>query len=142
MPLNGFEKFTTYDSLNIGEVSISQLFSNSRNPGLVQLSKVSIPKRLQELAETRYGQREFLSTLFELAIEEQWFDLQHMIQHDMAKAIIADYSQEQGKDYLNQDIYFSCWEDVIDIGWKKFCVHTGLSRAKVDGKLQKLRDAI
>ena len=26
----------------------------------------------------------------ELALEEQWFDLQHMIQHDMAKAILAD----------------------------------------------------
>ena len=46
----------------------------------------------------------FLQALFELAIEEQWFDLQHMVQHDMAKAILADYSLEQGQDYLNQKI--------------------------------------
>jgi hypothetical protein len=62
--------------------------------------------RLRELAENRYGQKEFLSALFDLALEEQWFDLQHLIQHDMAKAILADYSQEIGKDYLNQEIFY------------------------------------
>ncbi|MBX3075187.1 hypothetical protein KF707_08160 [Candidatus Obscuribacterales bacterium] len=103
---------------------------------------MTLPERLQELAENRYSQQEFLKTLFELAVEEQWFDLQHMIQHDMAKAIIADYSYELGKGYLNQDIYFSCWEEVIEIGWDKFCVHTGLSRDKVNSHLRQLREAI
>lgn len=103
---------------------------------------MSLPDRLQELAENRYSQQEFLRTLFELAVEDQWFDLQHMIQHDMAKAIIADYSYEEGKGYLNQDIYLSCWEEVIDIGWAKFCGHTGLTRDKVNGQLKRLREAI
>ena len=103
---------------------------------------MTLPERLQELAEIRYSQQEFLKTLFELAVEEQWFDLQHMIQHDMAKAIIADYSYELGQGYLNQDIYFSCWEEVIEIGWDKFCLHTGLSRDKVNSHLRQLREAI
>ncbi len=103
---------------------------------------MSIPVRLQELAEIRYGQKEFLSTLFELALEDQWFDLQHMVQHDMAKAIIADYSTEEGQGYLNQDIYMNCWEGVIDIGWSKFCHHTGLSRDRVNTQLKKLQEAI
>lgn len=103
---------------------------------------MSLPDRLQELAENRYSQQEFLRTLFELAVEDQWFDLQHMIQHDMAKAIIADYSLEAGKGYLNQDIYLSCWEEVIDIGWGKFCGHTGLTRDKVNVQLKRLREAI
>lgn len=103
---------------------------------------MTLPSRLQELAEKRYSQQEFLRTLFELAVEEQWFDLQHMIQHDMAKAIIADYSFEQGQGYLNQDIYFSCWEEVIEIGWDQFCKHTGLSRDKVNMHLRQLREAI
>lgn len=103
---------------------------------------MTLPARLKELAESRYQQPEFLKTLFELALEEQWFDLQHMIQHDMAKAIIADYSYELGKDYLNQEIYFNCWEEVIEIGWDKFCGHTGLSRDRVNSHLRQLREAI
>ena len=99
-------------------------------------------ERLKELAESRYRQQEFLSVLFELALEEQWFDLQHVIQHDMAKAILADYSYELGKGYLNQDIYLSNWEDVIEIGWKAFCKHTGLTMEKVNVHLSQLREAI
>lgn len=98
--------------------------------------------RLREMAENRYAQKEFLSVLFDLALEEQWFDLQHMIQHDMAKAIIADYSLEIGRDYLNQEVYFGCFEDVIEIGWSTFCRHTGLSRQKVDRCLLNLRNEI
>lgn len=96
--------------------------------------------RLRELAEMRYRQPTFLQTLFELAIEEQWFDLQHMVQHDMAKAILADYSLEKGKDYLNQKIYFDHWEDVIEVGWSAFCDHTGLTREKVQQHLATLRE--
>ena len=98
--------------------------------------------RLRELAETRYSQEVFLATLFELAVEGQWFDLQHMVQHDMAKAILADYSYELGKDYLNSDIFLAHWEDVIDVGWRTFCDHTGLSRDKVNQQLRRLREAI
>lgn len=98
--------------------------------------------RLRELAESKYSQPAFLSTLFDLALEEQWFDLQHLIQHDMAKAVLADYSYELGKDYLNQEIYYSNWEDVIDVGWSKFCKHTGLTREKVKTRLEELREAI
>ncbi len=99
-------------------------------------------ERLRELAEERYGQKEFLTVLFDLALEEQWFDLQHLIQHDMAKAILADYSQELGKDYLNQEVFYNNWEDVIQIGWQAFCAHTGLSMDKVNLRLQALREAI
>ncbi len=98
--------------------------------------------RLREMAEERYEQKEFLSALFELALEEQWFDVQHLIQHDMAKAILADYSLEQGKGYLNQEIFYSHWEEVIAIGWNKFCMHTGLTMDKVNRHLQDLREAI
>jgi hypothetical protein len=98
--------------------------------------------RLRKIAEERYGQKEFLSALFDLALEEQWFDLQHLIQHDMAKAILADYSLEQGKGFLNQDIFYSNWEDVIAIGWTTFCAHTGLTMEKVNNNLQALRDTI
>ena len=97
--------------------------------------------RLRELAEARYTQEVFLRTLFELAVEGQWFDLQHMVQHDMAKAILADYSYELGKDYLNRDIFLKYWEDVIDVGWNAFCDHTGLSRDKVNQQLRRLREA-
>ncbi|MBK7750249.1 MAG: hypothetical protein IPP57_19025 [Candidatus Obscuribacter sp.] len=96
--------------------------------------------RLMELAEARYGQGEYLKVLFELALEDNWFDLQHMIQHDMAKAILADYSYEQGLGFLNQDVYFDYWEDVIDVGWQIFCRHTGLSREKVEKSLASLQD--
>src|SRR5579884_1379676 len=96
--------------------------------------------RLKELAEDRYRQPFFLKALFELAVEEQWFDLQHMVQHDMAKAILADYSLEQGRDYLDQRIYLTHWEDVIEVGWSAFCDHTGLSRDKVNESLSKMRN--
>ena len=99
-------------------------------------------KRLRELAETRYRMPMFLQTLFELAIEENWFDLQHMVQHDMAKAILADYSMEKGHDYLDQKVYLSHWEDVIEVGWTAFCDHTGLSREKVDQRLSDLRRSL
>lgn len=100
---------------------------------------MAIPERLQELADLKYGQEAFLRVLFELALEEKWFDLRHMVQHDMAKAVIADYSNELGTDYLNQELYLDCWEEVIDIGWTKFCQHTGLPREKVDTHLADLR---
>lgn len=96
--------------------------------------------KLRELAESRYRQPEFLKTLFELALEEQWFDLQHMVQHDMAKAILADFSLDQGAGYLNQDIFFNNWEAVIEVGWTAFCDHTGLPREKVDQQLAHLRN--
>ncbi len=96
--------------------------------------------RLRELAETKYRQSAFLATLLELAVEEQWFDLQHMVQHDMAKAILADYSHERGEDYLNSKTFFDHWEDVIEVGWKAFCEHTGLPRDKVQQKLRLLRE--
>ncbi len=101
-----------------------------------------LPVRLKELAEQRYSQEFFLRTLFELALEEQWIDVTHMIQHDMAKAILADYSLEQGLGYLNQKVYMEFWEDVIEIGWMRFCEHTGLSRDKVDLRLKEFREAI
>lgn len=100
---------------------------------------MKIPDRLKELAELKYSQEAFLRVLFDLALEERWFDLRHMVQHDMAKAIIADYSRELGKDYLNQKLYHQYWEDVIEIGWTKFCEHTGLSRERVENSLKKLR---
>ena len=98
-------------------------------------------ERLRDLAESRYRQREFLAALFELALEEQWFDLQHMVQHDMAKAILADYSYELGRGYLNKEIFLDHWEEVIEVGWGAFCEHTGLSREKVNHKLRSLREA-
>lgn len=101
---------------------------------------MAIDQRLKELAEARYSQKAFLAALFDLALEDQWFDLQHMIQHDMAKAIIADYSYETGRGFLNQEIYFSSWEDVIEIGWNTFCSHTGIQRSRVDSCLAKLRE--
>ena len=94
--------------------------------------------RLKELAEVRYQQQEFLQTLFELAVENQWFDVQHMVQHDMAKAIIADYSLEKGLGFLNSQLFFDNWEQVIDVGWDAFCQHSGLSRDKVNQHLQEL----
>ncbi len=98
--------------------------------------------KLKQLAESRYSQKEFLGILFELAVEDQWFDLQHMIQHDMAKAILADYSFELGEGYLNTDIFFRYWEEVIEVGWNAFCQHTGLPREKVRLRLEQLRDGI
>ena len=48
---------------------------------------LDMDERLRELAHARYSQKAFLSALFELALEEQWFDVQHMVQHDMAKRL-------------------------------------------------------
>lgn len=94
--------------------------------------------RLREIAESHYRQKEFLQTLFELAVENKWFDVQHMVQHDMAKAIIADYSLERGLGFFNMQVYFDNWEEVIEVGWREFCTHTGLSRERVSKQLQKL----
>lgn len=100
---------------------------------------MAIPDRLRELAEHKYGQEVFLRVLFDLALEERWFDLRHMVQHDMAKAVIADYCRELGKrEYLDEKIYLDCWEEVIDIGWNKFCHHTGIPRDRVDIYLRRL----
>lgn len=109
---------------------------------LLQQLKVEDAHRsaLERNGRGQIQSKAFLSALFDLALEEQWFDLQHMIQHDMAKAIIADYSYETGRGYLNQDIYFNSWEDVIEIGWSTFCSHTGVSRSKVESCLAKLRE--
>ena len=60
----------------------------------------------------------------------------------MAKAILADYSYELGRGYLNQDIFYNNWEDVIEVGWNIFCEHTGLTREKVNLQLARLREAI
>lgn len=98
-------------------------------------------ERLRQMAETRYGQEEFLATTFELAVEGLWFDLRHMIQHDMAKAILADYSLELGRGYLNQEVFFANWEGVIDIGWEVFCSHTGLPMDKVKKNLAALQES-
>ena len=98
--------------------------------------------QLRLLAQERYSQKEFLNTLFDLALAEQWFDLQHMLQHDMAKAILADYSNNLGYGFLDTKIYYEHWEDVIEIGWQTFCTHTGMSRQQVQTKLAQLRDAI
>lgn len=94
--------------------------------------------RLKELAQSRYQQREFLQTLFELAIENQWFDVRQMVQHDMAKAIIADYSQEQGRGFLDGELFLDNWESVVEVGWGAFCAHTGLTRDRVNHQLQQL----
>lgn len=99
-------------------------------------------ERLKEIAESRYRQQEFLRTLFDLALENNWFDLRHMVQHDMAKAIIADYSLERGLGYLNNDLFFAHWESVIDVGWSAFCSHTGLTRELVSQQLQELGESL
>ena len=99
-------------------------------------------EQLRALAENRYQQQEFLTALFELAVEDKWLDLQQMVQHDMAKAILADYSYERGQGYLSPDIFFSHWEDVIAIGWRAFCSHTGLPMDKVHRQLQKLHNSL
>jgi hypothetical protein len=97
-------------------------------------------ERLREIAEVHYKQKEFLQTLFELAVENQWFDVQHMVQHDMAKAIIAEYSIEMGRGFLNSQLFLDNWEQVIDVGWEAFCAHTGLTRERVQKQLLLLRD--
>jgi uncharacterized protein YijF (DUF1287 family) len=98
--------------------------------------------RLKEMAESRYQQQEFLATLFELAVEKQWFDVQHMVQHDMAKAILSDYSQELGLGYLDSDIFYRHWEEVITVGWQAFSNHTGVPIDTVKHELQQLHNSI
>ncbi len=98
--------------------------------------------QLRNLAKARYGQKEFLNTLFELALSEQWLDLQHMLQHDMAKAILADYSYHLGLGFLDTKIFYEHWEEVIEIGWQIFCEHTDISRQQVQAKLSKLHEGI
>lgn len=98
--------------------------------------------RLNELAKMRYGQPFFLQALSELAVEDQWFDLQHMVQHDMAKAILADYSLEKGCDYLDTSIYLAHWEEVIEVGWTTFCHHMGWTRDRVNEQLFQMRNGI
>lgn len=98
--------------------------------------------QLRHLAQRCYGQEQFLRTLFDLALENEWFQLQHLIQHDMAKAILADYSCRQGKGYLDSQIYYDNWEEVIDIGWQTFCNHTGISRERVIKQLKQVRESI
>jgi len=102
----------------------------------------TMDKQLRELAESRYGQTEFVGTLFELALEERWLDLQHLIQHDMAKAILADYSSNLGQGYLDPQIFYAYWEDVIEIGWNTFCSRTGIPRESVRSRLEQLHNAI
>lgn len=124
--------YKTYDNLKQG------IPSGDRSSRQVE----KMDERLRELSEGRYAQQEFLKALFDLALEEEWFELQHLIQHDMAKAILADYSYELGLGYLNQEIFYKNWEDVIEIGWRIFCEHTGLTREKVNLRLAQLREAI
>lgn len=127
----GFQRFLTCQQAN-QHVNLGVV-----NPcGL----KSIVDDRLKELAEARYQRREFLQTLFELAVENQWFDVRHMVQHDMAKAIIADYSLEQGRGYLDQELYFDNWESVVEVGWTAFCTHTGLSMDRVNNHLQQLNE--
>jgi hypothetical protein len=98
--------------------------------------------QLQTLAQERYSQKELLNTLFELALSEQWFDLQHVLQHDIAKAILADYSYNLGQGFLDPKIFYEHWEEVIEIGWQIFCKHTGISRQQVQEKLSQLHETI
>jgi hypothetical protein len=99
-------------------------------------------EQLREMAEKRYGQSEFLRMLFDLALEERWFELQHVIQHDMAKAILADYSYFLGQGYFNSQIFYDHWEEVIEIGWQAFSNHTGIPLEKVEARLAELSNKI
>lgn len=96
--------------------------------------------RLKELAESRYHQQQFLATLLELAVEQQWFDVRHLVQHDMAKAILSDYSYEIGRGHMHMPTYYDNWEEVVAVGWQAFCEHTGLPQDKVQQHLQALGD--
>jgi hypothetical protein len=109
---------------------------------VVRYFNLIMDDQLRQLAERCYGREQFLRTLFDLALEDEWFQLQHLIQHDMAKAILADYSCRQGKGYLDSQIYYDHWEGVIDIGWQVFCNHTGIPREKVINQLKQLRETI
>ncbi len=99
-------------------------------------------KQLRTLCEERYSQPEFLNTLLDLALAEQWFDLQHLVQHDMAKAILADYSYSLGHGYLDTKIFYDNWEDVIEIGWQTFCQFSGMSREHVRIRLSQMHETI
>ena len=109
---------------------------------VVRSFSLIMDNHLRQLAERSYGREQFLRTLFELALEDEWFQLQHLIQHDMAKAILADYSCRQGKGYLDSQIYYDHWEEVIDIGWQVFCNHTRIPKEKVIQHLKQLRETI
>jgi len=98
--------------------------------------------QLKEMAEARYGQTEFLRALFDLALEERWFELQHVIQHDMAKAILADYSFYTGQGYLDSKIFYDNWEEVIAIGWQVFSNHTGIPLEQVKIRLAEISNKI
>ncbi len=98
--------------------------------------------QLKRMAESRFGETELLKTLFDLALEDKWFELQHVIQHDMAKAILADYSLYVGQGYLDSKIFYDNWEEVIEVGWQNFCKHTGLSREQVNAHLADLSNQI
>jgi hypothetical protein len=97
-------------------------------------------EQLKQLAEKFYGQEQFLRVLFDLALDDDWFQLQHLVQHDMAKAVLADYSCQHGKGYLDDQIFYDCWEQVIDVGWQVFCGHTHIPRETVISNLKQLRD--
>lgn len=99
-------------------------------------------EQLLKLAQERYSQKEILNTLFELALSDQWFDLQHVVQHDMAKAILADYSYSLGLGYLDIKIFHQHWQGVIEVGWQIFSQHTGISCQEVQAKLSQLHNAI
>lgn len=98
--------------------------------------------QLLKLTEEHYSQEEFLKTLYELALLEKWFELQHLVQHDMAKAILADYSYISGVDYLDQKIFYSSWEEVIEIGWQIFCRYSKISRDYIRAKLNDLHESV
>jgi hypothetical protein len=98
--------------------------------------------QLKEMAEARYAETEILRTLFDLALENQWFDLQHVIQHDIAKAILADYSLHTGKGFLDPKIFYDNWEAVIEIGWKAFSNHTGIPLEQVKLRLAEISNKI
>jgi hypothetical protein len=112
------------------------------HPININYDKTAMDDQLLMLAQERYSQKEFLNALFDLALSEQWFDLQHMLQHDMAKAILADYSNNLGHGFLDTKIFYDHWEDVIEIGWQIFCEHAGMSRQQVKAKLSQLHETI
>jgi hypothetical protein len=99
-------------------------------------------EQLREMAQARYCEPEFLKALFDLALEEKWFELQHVIQHDMAKAILADYSLSLGQGYLNKEIFYDHWEEVIQIGWESFCKHTNMPIETVKDRLADISNTI
>ena len=98
-------------------------------------------KQLKQIAQNRYAQDDFVKAVFELALEKEWLSLERVIQHDMAKAILADYSCKLGKGYLDDSIFFNNWENVIEIGWRVFFKRTGISKKLVQKNLKQLHDS-